>query len=337
MAGAVPDPLTFEQLHEALVTLEQYDGITAEAARSLGIPRETLKYRIEQARGALLGERRPRPSSTFGYKRHLFIPDTQIRPGVPTDHIDWIAQAIVDYRPDVIVVAGDWFDFPSLNGHAEPGAAELEGRRFKDDLDAGNIAFAKLCAPMEAEQAKKGNKWNPRKVFTAGNHEDRADRVAQADPKWMGHVGSNACQVRDFEWHPFLERVWIDGICYSHYFQNSHSKHAIGGSVDNRLNKIGASFVQGHEQGFRYSTRITASGHTWHGIVAGSCYLHEESYRGRQGQTHWRGIIVMNEVKDGQFDIMPLSVSYLCRKFEGRQLADYMRAKYPNGSWDHLA
>lgn len=185
--------------------------------------------------------------------------------------------------------------------------------------------------------ARKGNKWNPRKVFTAGNHEDRADRVASADPKWMGHVGSNHCQVRDFEFHPFLERVWIDGICYSHYFQNSHSKHAIGGAVDNRLNKIGASFVQGHEQGFRYATRITASGHTWHGIVAGSCYLHIEDYRGRQGQRHWRGVIVLNEVKDGEFDIMPLSLGYLCRKYENALLADYMRVKYPGADWSHLA
>ena len=43
-------------------------------------------------------------------RRHLFIPDTQIRPNIQTDHIDWIAQAIVDYLPDVIVVGGDWWD-----------------------------------------------------------------------------------------------------------------------------------------------------------------------------------------------------------------------------------
>jgi hypothetical protein len=45
-------------------------------------------------------------------------------------------------------------------------------------------------------------------------------------------------------------RSWrIDGVHYSHYFSNTHSGKPIGGSIDNRLNKIGHSFVAGHEQG----------------------------------------------------------------------------------------
>ena len=41
-------------------------------------------------------------------RRHLIIPDAQIKPGQNLDHIDWAAKAIVEYRPDVIVVIGDW-------------------------------------------------------------------------------------------------------------------------------------------------------------------------------------------------------------------------------------
>jgi hypothetical protein len=33
-------------------------------------------------------------------RRHFIVPDTQTRPGVPTEHLDWCAQAIVDYKPD---------------------------------------------------------------------------------------------------------------------------------------------------------------------------------------------------------------------------------------------
>ena len=79
-------------------------------------------------------------------RRHLIIPDCQIRPGVDTRHIDWAAQAIVDYLPDVIVVIGDWWDFPSLNSHEVPGSAELQGKRIKDEIDAGNEAFIELLA-----------------------------------------------------------------------------------------------------------------------------------------------------------------------------------------------
>jgi len=342
VSGKFEPSLSYEDLHLIIDAVDQCDGGNLRASAMLNRPIGSVEHALREARK--LGIHPPakhrnykHKGDGFGYKRHFIIPDTQVRPGVPMDHLDWIGQAIVDYRPDVITHLGDHWDFPSLNGHVEPGHAQLEGKRFQDDVDAGNVGFMKICAPMEAEQARPGNKWKPKKRFKKGNHEDRADRVASADPKWMGHVGSHHCQIRDFECFQFLERTWEDGICYSHYFQNSHSKHAIGGSVDNRLNKIGASFVQGHEQGFRYSTRITASGHTWHGIVAGSCYLHVEDYRGRQGQRHWRGIIILNEVKDGEFDIMPLSLGYLCRKYEGQMLTDYMRAKYPDGNWEHLA
>jgi len=251
--------------------------------------------------------------------RHLVIPDTQIRPGVDTKHIDWAAQAIVEYLPEVIVILGDWWDFHSLNGHEEKGSAEMENSRYKDDLDVGNEAFRRLCAPMNAEILRRRTshkkRWEPRKVFVDGNHEYRADRVAKNDPKWQGIIGSHNCETLDFERHPFLEVVVIDGIRYSHYFSNVNSSKPIGGSIDNRLNRIGESFIQGHEQGFLYGNRTFPTGRVKHGLVAGSFYTHDEGYKGRQGNGHWRGIIVLNEVNDGAYDVMPLSMSYLARKF----------------------
>ncbi len=274
-------------------------------------------------------------------RKHLIIPDTQVRPGVPTDHIDWVAEAIVEYLPDAIIHIGDHWDFPSLNQHDKPGAKILEGARYQNDLDAGNEAFARLVAPMRKEIARRiknhDPRWNPTTDFCEGNHENRADRAVLNDPKWEGVIGAQNCDVQGFTRHRFLERLWIDGVVYAHYFQNSHSRFPIGGSVENRLNKVGASFVQGHEQGFRYGTRITGAGPTWHGVVCGSCYLHVEDYRGAQGQKHFRGIVVLNEVVDGDFCIMVLTLDYLCRKYTGaKSLYDYMTKKYPDQNWEHL-
>lgn len=262
-------------------------------------------------------------------RRHFVIPDTQVRPGVPTGHIDWIAQAIVDYMPDTVIHIGDHWDMPSMSMHDGPGSMKMEGARYEDDVQSGNEAFERLCAPMEEEQARrvrrKIKQWNPRKLFLFGNHENRIYRAVCNSPKWAGTIGEHHLKTRDFERHPYLTRVWQDGIIYSHFFQSSHSSYAIGGTIDNRLNKIGASFVQGHEQGFRYGTRIQASGANWHGLVAGSCYLHDEDYRGAQGQGHWRGVVVLNEVQDGDYCVMPLTLDYLCRKYEGISLAAYLR------------
>lgn len=254
-------------------------------------------------------------------RRHLIIPDTQIAPGVPTQHIDWAAQAILRYRPDVIVVIGDWWHMQSLSSYDKPGSKYQEGARIWDDIQVGNEAFERLVAPMEAEQARlvagKRKQWNPEKHFFFGNHEDRITRAVSQEPKYSELLSLNLLKTPGFERHDFLKIVEIDGIQYSHYFQNTKSKHAIGGSIDNRLNKIGTSFVQGHEQGLLYGIRQYPGKLTRHGLVAGSFYLHDEHYRGAQGTGEWRGIIVLNEVRDGQYDIMPLSMDYLGREFGG--------------------
>jgi hypothetical protein len=46
--------------------------------------------------------------------------------------------------------------------------------------------------------------------------------------------------------------------------------------------------------------------------------------------------VVLNEVEDGEYDIMPLSLRYLCRRYENVNLYDYMAKKYKAGNWEHL-
>jgi hypothetical protein len=252
-------------------------------------------------------------------RRHLIIPDTQIKPGVPLEHIAWAAQAIVDYMPDTVVVIGDWWDMPSLSGYIKPGSLEGEGLRIKDDVYVGNYAFNALTAPMDAEQERRRRRkikqWNPQKHYFRGNHEQRIERALADNPKLEGIISYDLLDTKDFVVHDFLEIKEIDGIAYSHYFANTHSGRPIGGSIDNRLNRIGKSFVQGHEQGLLYGIRQYPGALTRHGLVAGSFYLHEERYRGAQGNDEWRGIVVLNEVNCGKYDVMPLSMDYLRRKY----------------------
>jgi hypothetical protein len=122
---------------------------------------------------------------------------------------------------------------------------------------------------------------------------------------------------------------WSDGVAYAHYFANPNTGKAIAGTISNRLSKIGASFVQGHQQGLMQGNVQYATGVTRFGIVAGSCYLHDEGYKGH-ANNHFRGVVILNEVKDGQFCEMALSLDYLCRKYEGTSLARFMQRKYRN-------
>lgn len=328
--------VTERQLDTAEFLIKKYGGARA-AARATGIPRATLgeHFRAAKARKNITSRKVTTPKTVAGSpRRHLIIPDTQIRPGVPQDHLDWIGQAIVEYRPDVIIHLGDHFDFPSLNSHEKPGSLQLEGLRYKDDVRVGNESFARLCAPMEKETKRSG--WKPEKHYIMGNHDIRPDRVAADNPKLVGTIGSNQCDVRDWKRHEYLSILNVDGILYSHFFQSSHSDRPIGGTIPNKLSKIGSSFAHGHMQGLDIGTKMMANGLTLWGIQAGSCYLHEEPYRGAQGQRHFRGIVILNEAHIGECCPMVLSLNYLCRKNSGRSLYHYMIEKYPGQNWSHL-
>lgn len=252
-------------------------------------------------------------------RRHLIIPDTQIRPGSDTTHIGWAANAILEYRPDVIVIIGDWWDLPSLSTHDAPGSKEAEGRRVKPDIDVGNEAFLKLVGPLQTKRlrlmAGHRKQWHPECHFLFGNHENRLERAIFRDPKWEGVISSASLETPGFQRHPFLKIVEIDGIKYCHYFPNPYNGRPIGGTIVNRLNAIGGSFVQGHQQGFLYASKQYPD-HVAHGLVCGRFYLHHESYRPEDVQTsEWNGIVVLNEVRNGTYDLMPLSIDYLRRKF----------------------
>lgn len=276
-------------------------------------------------------------------RRHYVIPDVQVRPGDVTDHLDWIAQDIVRRKPDVIVCIGDFYDLPSLSSYSPPGGLEKEGSRLLADIEAGDSAMLQLTAPIHAEIARlkrnKEKQWKPRMVFTEGNHEYRAARFASNDARFEGVVGTHLCNVEafGFERHKFLKPVEIDGFWYAHFWQSGHSDRPIGGTIDNRLNKLGFSFVQGHEQGRRYTDRPLPNGRRLHGIVVGSCYLGTEGYRGEQGVNEWRGTAVLHDVRQGDCEPMFLTLRYLCEEYTGEKLTDYMAKRHPHKDWSHLA
>jgi hypothetical protein len=261
-------------------------------------------------------------------RRHLIIPDTQVKPGVPLHHMRWIGQAIQDYQPDRLIHLGDHWDFASVSRHSLPGSTDKEGQRIKADIDAGNKALLMLHDAMGGYEPKT-------KVILRGNHEQRLATYVGNNPALEGVVGFHLLNDRALGWdvvdyfHGSPKARNIDGIMYAHYFANPNSGQPIGGTIQNRLSKIGHSFVQGHQQGLLQGNVQYATGDIKHGIVAGSAYLHDEEYKGMANQ-HWRGIVVLNEVEDGQFSEMPLTLDYLSRKYEGMSLNRYMQRNHRN-------
>ena len=53
-------------------------------------------------------------------------------------------------------------------------------------------------------------------------------------------------------------------------------------------------------------------------IFAGCYYQHDEEYLGPQGNECWRGVWVLHQVHDGEYDEMPVSIEYLKVKYKGK-------------------
>lgn len=257
-------------------------------------------------------------------KTHLVIPDTQCKAGVPDDHLRWIGQYIVDRKPDVIIHLGDHWDMPSLSSY-DKGKKQFEGRRYKSDVEAGNEALKLLTDPIEEYNlaAPIKERYYPRLVLLRGNHCDRIAKAIETEPHLEGVIGFHDLESPLWEVSDFRKVIYIDGIGYTHYFENTMTGKPLGGMCATRIKNIGHSFTMGHQQTLDYTIRFIA-GKSQHGLVAGACYLHDEEYKGPQGNAHWRGIIVKHGVSDGQYNPMFVNLDYLCRRYEGMSLERYI-------------
>jgi len=268
-------------------------------------------------------------------RTHLIIPDTQAKPGVPTDHLGWIGQYIVDRKPDVIVHLGDHADMESLSSY-DVGKASFEGRRYVADIDAANDAFDVLCKPLDEFNAMKREhkhaQYLPDRHITLGNHEHRITRAADCDPKLVGLLQLDHLNYagHGYQVHDFLQPICVDGIWYAHFWANPMTGRPYGGNAASRLKQIGHTFVMGHQQTLDYAVRfLPGTGAQQFGLIAGACYLHDEDYKGPQGNAHWRGVIMLHEVDgDGSADPMFVSLDYLCRKYEGVRLSKFTARRF---------
>ena len=249
--------------------------------------------------------------------RHLVIPDTQIKPEQDYEHMKWAARYAVATKPDVIVHLGDHWDMASLSSY-DVGKKSFEGRRYSADVKAGNDAMNLFMSTIKAEQKRlrkhKKRIWKPRFIFTLGNHEQRIERAVENDAKLEGLMSYEDLNLKDWEVYPYLQPVVVDGIAYCHFFTSG----VMGRPVSNAkllLQKKHMSCVMGHVQDRDIAFDRDASGKRMTGLFAGIYYQHDEDYLNPQTNGSWSGLWMFNEVVDGAFDEMPISMSYLRRRY----------------------
>ena len=230
--------------------------------------------------------------------KHVFIPDTQITPGSDIQHIIAAGNYINDKKPDVVIIGGDWWDMPSLCSYDKPGSKGWEAKDVQEDYDAGCLGMDRF---LTAVRGRGKNIHTPRIIMLEGNHENRIHRAAE-DPhnsKFRSFLGTQVFELDKYslsiEYNSFLEIVNVDGIMYSHYFLNPDSLYtnAIGGTIENKLRKLGHSFTMGHQQHKQTGAIYTATGERRVGLVCGRFYQEDLDYLGPQkNKQSWSGIFM---------------------------------------------
>ena len=238
------------------------------------------------------------------------IPDTQAKEGVKNPLIA-IAKHICDVRPDIVIHLGDAWDFPSLSQY-EKGKKSHRVYSYKKDVDAGNLAMQEFWQEINMNW-NSHDEW-PRFILLEGNHEFRVKRAIEYGPEEFDDL-VNAYPMDTEGWQviPFLQEITLHQVTFCHYFQQANSAGAIS-SARAILNKRHASCVAGHLQGFDYAESLTANKGNIQAIIAGSCYYHDESYKNHNNH-HFRGSVVLRNIKDGYFDFERHSLVELDKKY----------------------
>jgi hypothetical protein len=248
----------------------------------------------------------------------IVIADTQVDQHSPVAHLKALSQYIWRHKPAHIVHIGDHWDFPSLSHYAT--TAEREGRRLVDDLKSGFDAFDIIMEETRKRNSSgKKKQYKPTLDFVMGNHENRLNRFIETQPVLSGLINLTR-DIEDRGWnvHQFLEPCWIDGVCYIHFMPNAMSGRAVGGGIENKLNKFPHSFVHGHQQQYQFGRRQNLEGKPHFGVCAGSFYMHDEAYRGACN-TEIRGFVHLKSFEN-RFEWLDHDVEFVSLE---RLLEDY--------------
>lgn len=233
---------------------------------------------------------------------HVVIPDTQIKPsltGKHTKHLTWASNYIQVAEPEKVIILGDWWDMPSLSSWSSK--QEAEKQRYNEDIEVGLTYMQEFVHSLPT-----GTEVH----FCEGNHEDRINRYVKDHPEVQGWMSTKDCDVERFgvHRHTFLQPVKLDGVKYSHYFYNANSGRPFA-NARLMIKATHESCTAGHLQTLdSYMDHIPDSDRFVRGTIAGAFYMHDEEYKGPQGNNHWRGILHKRNVRHGMYDLDEVSM-----------------------------
>lgn len=249
--------------------------------------------------------------------RHLIFTDSHAHPQHNNRRAEWLGKLILDVKPDVVIDGGDLVDMPSLSSY-DRGKKSFQGRTYAADIAAGHDFLDRVWSIV-----KSAKKRLPKRVFLEGNHENRIKKAINLQPELEGTIGFDDLGV-SYWYDEVIEYdgnspgvTEINGIHYAHYFISGILGRPVGGEhpayslVTKQLN----SCVAGHSHLLDYCRRTGADGLAIQGLVAGCFQDYRADWAGRSNDLWWRGLCVLDNVDNGQYDLKTISLKTLEKEY----------------------
>ena len=234
----------------------------------------------------------------------LVISDQHADPEHSQVRADWLAQLIIDSKPDVVVNLGDCADMSSLSSY-DKGKRSFIGKSYKADIEAHLEFQDRLWGPVRARKKRL-----PYRVVLEGNHEHRIERALDLSPELDGTLSFEHFAFSDYYDEVVRYqgsspgKVTLDGITFAHYFVSGVMGRPISGEhpATSLLAKQFHSCVAGHLHLADYSIRTDALGRKICALLAGVYQDYDPPYAGDAARLWWRGVVMLHDCNDGYFE-----------------------------------
>jgi len=250
-------------------------------------------------------------------KIHLVIPDQHAHPDYGNERADWLAQLIIDIKPDLVINIGDAADMPSLSNY-DKGKRSFVGRSYRADIESHLEFQERMWAPVRSRKKRM-----PYRVICEGNHEHRIEKALDLSPELTGTIGFN-----DFAFDEYYDEIIryngstpsiyeADNIHYAHYFVSGVMGRPIGGEhpAYSLITKQLVSCTAGHLHLSDQCIRTTVTGRKVMGAIVGCYQDYDSPWAGEVNKLWWRGVLVKRNVENGVYDPEWISIDQLRRAY----------------------
>lgn len=247
---------------------------------------------------------------------HLVIPDSHAHPDYHNDRADYLAQLILDVKPDVVIHMGDSADMASLSTY-DKGKRSFAGRSYRKDIDSHLQFQDRMWGPVLRRKRRL-----PRSYFLIGNHEQRIEKALDLSPELTGTIGLDDLRLGDWYDHvvPYSGltpgSIIIDGVKYAHYHVAGILGKPTGGihPAHTLVSKFHGSCTAAHSHLADWYT-TSPNGRPIMGLLAGCYQDYDAPWAGETNKLWWRGVVVKRGVADGAYDPQFISLEQLRKEY----------------------